>query len=272
VSQNQPSRQQYREFVEAYRRGTLGENAPGPGHDATSDKPTATPANDPAPARTSLLARVAPRGDRDHLRAYLRWLRPHRRAIATVFVLAVTAAGLQMIEPLFMRFIIDRVLLDSALDAPSRLARLNMAGALFLGAIVAANLFNMLKDYRQRLLNVRVMLSLRRTIFHRLLHLPLPALWEMKTGGILSRLTGDVDTTTGLLQMAVFAPALSVLRLLIAIVILTTINWRLALSSPAASARFTAWFATTSSKSTAASAKYSPASASSAPSAVSCAS
>ena len=56
----------------------------------------------------------------------------------------------------------------------------------------------MLKDYRQRLLNVRVMLSLRRSLFDRLLHLPLPKLWDMKTGGILSRLTGDIDTTTGL--------------------------------------------------------------------------
>ena len=45
------------------------------------------------------------------------------------------------------------------------------------------------KDYRQRLLNVRVMLSLRRSLFERLVHLPLPRLWDMKTGGILSRLT-----------------------------------------------------------------------------------
>ena len=57
------------------------------------------------------------------------------------------------------------------------------------------------------------MLSLRRSLFDRLLHLPLPKLWDMKTGGILSRLTGDVDTTTGLLQMAVVSPAISVIRL-----------------------------------------------------------
>ena len=68
-------------------------------------------------------------------------------------------------------------------------------------------------DYRQRLLNTRVMLSLRRSLFERLLHLPLPKLWDMKTGGILSRLTGDVDTTTGLLQMAIVSPSISVIRL-----------------------------------------------------------
>jgi ATP-binding cassette subfamily B protein/subfamily B ATP-binding cassette protein MsbA len=46
----------------------------------------------------------------------------------------------------------------------------------------------------------------------------------MKTGGILSRLTGDVETTTGLLQMAIISPSLSVIRLVIAMGILLTLN------------------------------------------------
>jgi ATP-binding cassette subfamily B protein/subfamily B ATP-binding cassette protein MsbA len=95
------------------------------------------------------------------------------------------------------------------------------------------NALRMFKDYRQRLLNTRVMLSLRRALFDRLLHLPLPKLWEMKTGGILSRLTGDIDTTTGLLQMAIISPSLSVLRLIIAVSVLLTLNWRLALMAMA---------------------------------------
>src|SRR4030095_8214558 len=53
----------------------------------------------------------------------------------------------------------------------------------------------------------------------------------MKTGGILSRLTGDVDTTTGLLQMAIMSPAISLIRLVIAVVLLLTLNWRLALTA-----------------------------------------
>src|SRR2546425_2799664 len=55
----------------------------------------------------------------------------------------------------------------------------------------------------------------------------------MKTGGILSRLTGDVETTTGLLQMAIVSPAISVIRLVIAIVILIALNWQLALTAMA---------------------------------------
>src|SRR5437667_319123 len=85
--------------------------------------------------------------------------------------------------------------------------------------------------YRPRLLSVRVMLSLRRSLFQRLLRLPLPKLWDMKTGGILSRLTGDVETTTGLLQMAIVSPAVSLIRLAVAVTVLLALNWRLALTA-----------------------------------------
>src|SRR5438093_10140812 len=66
-----------------------------------------------------------------------------------------------------------------------------------------------------------------------MLHLPLAKLHDMKTGGILSRLTGDVDTTTGFLQMAMVSPAIALVRLTIAIGILFALNWRLALTAMA---------------------------------------
>jgi ATP-binding cassette subfamily B protein/subfamily B ATP-binding cassette protein MsbA len=216
------SRQRYRRFVQDYQAKRLDD--PTPGQPQAPDTAGAEQNTTPEESkRTSRASR------RKHLREYLRWLWPHRVAVAVVAVLALGAAGLEMVEPLFMRFIIDRVLLVNGLAPATRLLRLHAAGAAFLGVIVGSSLIGVVKDYRQRQLNVRVMLSLRRSLFERLLHLPLPKLWEMKTGGILSRLTGDVDTTTGLLQMAVVSPAVSVVRLAIAIAILLTLNWRLAL-------------------------------------------
>src|SRR5881394_2413962 len=130
-----------------------------------------------------------------------------------------------------MRFIVDRVLLNTEMDSASRLARLNLAGGVSLAVIILSRLVGLAKDYRQKLLNVRVMLSLRRSLFERLLHLPLAKLWDMKTGGILSRLTGDIDTTTGLLQLAIVSPSLSLIRLIIAVAVLCSLNWRLALTA-----------------------------------------
>jgi ATP-binding cassette subfamily B protein/subfamily B ATP-binding cassette protein MsbA len=216
------SRRRYRGFVEDYKHQRLDKE------DGASAEPqrAVEPSADAAEA-----ARKAKQNRRRYAREYLRWLRPHRYLVVGFFLLAATAAGMQMLEPLFMRFIIDRVLLNTHLDAAARLTRLHLAGATFLAVILASNLIGAIKDYRQRLLNIRIMLSIRRSLFDRLLHLPLPKLWEMKTGGILSRLTGDVDTTTGLLQLAIVSPALSLIRLGVAGAVLVSLNWRLALTA-----------------------------------------
>ncbi len=225
------SRLRYREFVEQYHQGTLGDGdgKSSPSRDGAkpvevSAASVATPKGRFARWRESLIG-----GSRkDYLRDYLRWLRPHRGRLAAVCVLALLSAGAQSIEPLFMRWIVDKVLL-AKLDAAERVWRLNVAGATFLALVVVSALISVSKDYTQRILNVRVILSLRRAIFDRFLHLPLNRLWDMKTGGLLSRLSGDVETTSGLLQMAIISPSISVVKLLIAMGVLFTLNWRLTL-------------------------------------------
>ena len=224
MSNPRSSRDRYKGFVQSYQLGKLDAEV----EQDAAGKPAGMSKDG---AESSGKGGLLKGRRREHLREYVRWLKPHRSGIAVMFVFAVIAAGLQMMEPLFMRFIIDRVLLDTSLDRASRLAKLHWAGALFVAVVVASNLVGVLKDYRQRLLNVRLMLALRRALFDRLLRLPLPKVWDMKTGGILSRITGDVDTTTGLMQLAIVSPAVSVVRLVIAFVILLQLNWRLALTA-----------------------------------------
>lgn len=209
------SRARFLQFLADYRSGRID--------DTLEDSRSSADAKPDAVAK--------PTKRREYLREYVRWLRPHAWGVGLLFLLALAIAGLQMVEPLFMRYIVDRVLLATGLDSAERLLRLNTAGALFLLLIIASNLLDAFKGYRQRLLNTAVMLTLRRKLFDKLLHLPLPRLWEMKTGGILSRMSGDVDTTTGLLQLALVSPAVSVIRLIIAVSILMAINWRLALTA-----------------------------------------
>src|SRR5579862_3792773 len=199
------SRQRYLGFVEDYKQGRL---------DASTEAAKGIRflrGRDPGPgAGDGKGPKLSPKR-RAYMRDYLRWLKPHRWVIATVFVLALVAGVLDMIEPLFMRFIIDHVLLAKGLDAAQRMSGLQLGGLAFLAVVVLSAAIGAVKDYRQRILNTQVMISLRRSLYDRLLHLPLPSLWEMKTGGILSRLTGDVETTTGLLQMAVISPVLALI-------------------------------------------------------------
>ena len=208
------SRRRYREFVHDYKTRTLDEKTEA---DGTTPKPDE--AAEKKPARASR---------RELFRSYLRWLAPHRGGVAAVLLMSLLVAGLEMVEPLFMRFIVDRVLLNADGDSSARLWLLNLAGATFLTVVVVSKTVGVFKDYRLKLLNARVVLALRRALYDRFLNLSLSRLWDMKTGGILSRLSGDVDTTAGLLQMGIVSPALSLTRLLIAVGILMVLNWRLA--------------------------------------------
>lgn len=167
---------------------------------------------------------------RGYLRLYINRLWPHWKMVALLSFLAVSVSLLEMIQPLFARYIIDQVLLGE-LSNSDRVIRLNLVGGLFLGVVILTRALGVTRAWNQRLLNVRVILTLRRALFDRLIRLPLNKLSNMKVGGIISRLTDDINKTTGLLQMAVISPGVAVLRLLFAMVILFSLNWKLALTA-----------------------------------------
>ena len=133
--------------------------------------------------------------------------------------------------PLFLRYVIDDVLLEGASSDPGRFRALHIAGAAFLGLIVVSQSLSVLKDYNTRRLNQRIVLSLRRALFGRMIRLPLAELNNMKTGGVISRLTEDVSLTTGLLQLGFVSPGMSLVRLTLAVGMLFFLNWRLAILS-----------------------------------------
>src|SRR4051812_2260370 len=111
------SRQRYLKFVEDYKQQRL---------DRDNDKedkegPLAEDAADNKPLK-GLAALGLRRGKRrEYLREYFAWLWPHRYAVGVLATLALMTAGLEMAEPLFMRFIVDRVLLSADLPSPTRL-------------------------------------------------------------------------------------------------------------------------------------------------------
>ncbi len=167
---------------------------------------------------------------RSYLRLYINQLWPHWKMVALLGLLAVGVSVLEIIQPLFARHIIDNVLLTD-LEPATRFYRLNVVGGIFLVVVLLTRIMGVGRAWNQRLLNVRVILTLRRALFDRLIRLPLDKLSDMKVGGIISRLTDDINKTTGLLQMAVISPGVAILRLLLAMVILFSLNWKLALTA-----------------------------------------
>jgi ATP-binding cassette subfamily B protein/subfamily B ATP-binding cassette protein MsbA len=78
-------------------------------------------------------------------------------------------------------------------------------------------------------LNAKVIFRLRQRLFDRFLRLPLSVLSDLKSGGIVSRLSQDTDKVTGLVQMALVTPGVASLRVLLTVAVLFVLSWQMAL-------------------------------------------
>lgn len=219
------SRKRYQEFLEKFRRNDIG-HEPHEEEGASEQKSPQASTPDATADKTAKRQRR-----RQYLRLYVRELYPHAPAVLLLTVLALVIAGLELAQPLFFRYIVDDVLLKETLSSGERLRALNVVGGLALIVVIVSQFLGIYKNYHQHLLNVKVILTLRRALFDRMLRLPLEKLYQMKTGGIIARLTDDVNTTTGLLEMAVISPGVAAVRLIIALAVLFVLNWQLALTA-----------------------------------------
>ena len=218
MNQRNTSKRRFSDFLDKFKRGEF-----------KSDQDSTEDVDDGSDQKSDLDPKQKQKR-RSYLKLYVRRLWPHWRLVAMLVLLAVVVSVLEIVQPLFARYIFDDVLLAD-IEPEKKIWSLNKVGAAFLGLVTLTVILGVIRNWYQRLLNVRVVLTLRRSLFDKLLRLPLDQLSDMKVGGIISRLTDDINKTSGLMQMAVISPGVAVLRLLIAMVILFVINWKLALTA-----------------------------------------
>jgi ATP-binding cassette subfamily B protein len=208
INRPQPSRRRYREFLEHYRNRQPDSSVP---NDESSD---ARPTNG-GPRR----------------RAYLRLLWPHRYSVLFLTALGMVGILIALAQPLCLRYIIDHILLSRTSVPALLFRRLYIVGTIFSLLAVTYSVSKGLKQRYQAVFKARLMLSLRREMFIRLLNSPLATLWRLKVGGIQSRLTSDVDAASNLIEVASIGFLLSVMQLIFGLASLTLINWRLAVGA-----------------------------------------
>ncbi len=200
------SKQRYREFRAQQRAGSSGDTATG--DDAV---------------------KLSREQRKRYMRDYRSFLWPFKRTFVAVFLLALLSAALSMLPPLATRYIIDRVLPGTDLSTDEKWSQI-----LFLcGAIVAilflVQAFDTARGYSIAVLNAKVIFRLRQKLFDRLIRLPLGKIGELKSGGIVSRLSQDTDKVTGMVQMAIVTPAVATMRVVLTVTVLLFISWPLAL-------------------------------------------
>lgn len=150
-----------------------------------------------------------------------------------VFMLALVGMLLEMLLPWATRHIIDEILLKQDLSYQDKLREIHLVGAGVLAALVVGEFCGAFRTNRTTILNSRVVFSLRKSLFDRLIQMPLSYINDIKAGGIVSRLSSDVENVTGLVQMAIISPGVAVIKVIVTLVILFSIRWELALVAAA---------------------------------------
>ena len=208
MSSLRSSRKEYRSFRATTKTGT---------HDASSG---VNPSAGEVPHA---------RSRRDYLREYARWLWPYRFRLAVVFALALISSVLTLVLPLATKFIIDTVLPASAGSHAEKISELLYVCGAMIVAILISQIVDTVRQYLMAVLNAKVIFRLRQRLFDRFLRLPLSVLSDYKSGGIVSRLSQDIDKVTGLVQMALVTPGVAFLRVVLTVAVLFVLSWQMAL-------------------------------------------
>jgi ATP-binding cassette subfamily B protein/subfamily B ATP-binding cassette protein MsbA len=173
--------------------------------------------------------RANPEDRRKYLRDYARWLWPYRWPLGAVFLMAIVAAGMDAIWPLAIRAAIN--LPGSSLSEDQKLRQLMLLGVGTCLLLLVKQAIETLRSYRTATLNAKVTFRLRGRLFEKVLSLPLSTLGEMKSGGIVARLSGDVDSVSGLVQQAIISPGVAGIRIILGVIIIFWMIWRLGLAA-----------------------------------------
>jgi ATP-binding cassette subfamily B protein/subfamily B ATP-binding cassette protein MsbA len=166
-----------------------------------------------------------------YLREYRKWLWPYRWQLSVILALALITTGLDMVWPLAIRLIMDNALVGSPGTQSARTGELLRLGALIIFVLLLKQALESTRSWRTASLDARTTIRLRRRLFDKFLSLPLGKLSEMKSGGIVSRLSSDIDLINGLVQMALISPTVAAIRLVLTLSVLIWMSWRLAMGA-----------------------------------------
>jgi ATP-binding cassette, subfamily B, multidrug efflux pump len=121
------------------------------------------------------------------LRRFLGFLAPYRLVVGGILLLLPLVTLCRLAQPLLLKYAIDHAI------TPGRLDLLASPAALFLALLLLEALLTWAEVYGLQMVGQRVMTDLRAALFQRLLRLPVPWFDKTATGGVVTRITSDVE-------------------------------------------------------------------------------
>lgn len=154
-----------------------------------------------------------------------RYARPYWKAILVIMLLMVFTMAVNLVNPLFVKYMVDEVIAKSDMTLLTRLA-LGMVVLNVLAALAS----------RHRLLSMgrisnRVVLDMRDELYRHIQKLSFTFFDSRPVGKILARVVGDINSLQQLYTNSVTSLIPQILQLILVAVIMVFTNWRLAIAT-----------------------------------------
>jgi ATP-binding cassette subfamily B protein len=157
------------------------------------------------------------------MRRLIGYLRPYKLRAFLALLAIVAGVGFQLAQPILVKRAIDRHI------AAGDLSGVGVVALLYLGTLAGAFLAEFIQTTTLQMLGQRIMYDMRRQVFDHLQRLDLAYYDRNPVGRLMTRVTSDVDAINDLFTSGVVSVFGDVLSLLGIIVVLVSLDWRLAL-------------------------------------------
>ena len=166
-----------------------------------------------------------PKVTRALLRRVLRYGQPYQWHITSMLILILISTGLNLVNPLILRDLIDNTIPNSNLN------RLIFLG----GLLLVVPLLNGLVNVAQRRLNSQVgegvIFDLRSALFAHLQNMSLRFFTNTKVGELMSRLNNDVVGAQNAISNTIVGIITNIIQTAGVLIVLLTLEWRLTIIS-----------------------------------------
>ena len=162
-------------------------------------------------------------------RAYLQIVKPYKWLIGLTIVIGVIKFSIPLTLPLFIKYVVDNVLLKtmSAHDKYEKL--LKTVGLAFLLFVIVRYPIEYFRQYFAQLITSRVLFDLRNKLYAHLQQLSIRFYQNRKSGEIISRMINDAEQTKSLVETGLMNIWLDMFTLCIALIIMFNMNIMLTL-------------------------------------------
>ncbi|MFD1416532.1 ABC transporter ATP-binding protein [Oceanobacillus jeddahense] len=159
------------------------------------------------------------------IRQYLKFVKPYTWKIIWTLLIGVVKFGIPLMMPLILKYVIDDIVTVEELTQSERITRLFwIMGISFVVFLIVRPPVEYIRQYLAQWVGNKILFDIRGKLFDHLQKLSLKFYSQTKTGEIISRVIHDVEQTKNFVITGLMNIWLDVTTILIAIIIMFTMD------------------------------------------------